>query len=237
MLMVNMKIGTPPKCLKTVRGQNVLTFQEDNFDVKGSSLSPISTFHADSQRWRLERSVRQQHRHGSEILGRNFRTFERTSSATEDANVGEPKKSSILDNVRVMKHLGNSNLERKDVERKGKLSSTKKTLSRSQNDKQKVYLKMVLNRPRKEHFSTSNKCYIDEDYIRLNDELFASYLTEEEHHSRFTSTNLESEQIDHSSSAPSELRSGVMSGKCRLRRKYSEVDVKTTDKSLVKYGR
>lgn len=102
-----------------------------------------------------------------------------------------------------------------------------------QSAKQKTYLRLVLGRSSQENTKRNNN--IDEDYVSLDEALVSDYLREEseiEH----SSEKLRSGEAE-PSSVYSELRSGVKSGKCRLRRKYDEVSVVQSNNSLVRYGK
>ena len=100
----------------------------------------------------------------------------------------------------------------------------------SQTAKQKTYLRLVLGRSSQANTKSSNN--IDEDYLSLDDALVSCYLREESGIERSRGT-LRSGRAAQSA----ELRSGVKSGKCRLRRKYDDVSVVQSGNSLVRYGK
>ena len=230
-----MNIGTPLRYVTPgVRGK-VWTFKDsqDNcgdFGVKGTSLGKNSVLPKIS-RWsrfgeNYSRAVKRPH--GCKQLDYNSH-FESTRLASKE-NISKLKRPSLKDNFEIIKHIEHSHLARKDTKMKGKLSGS------SQSAQQKAYLRMVFSRSPHDH-STSNDNNFDEDYISLDDELFSRYLKEgsEIQHSSFVPTNVRSAEIG----TPTELRSGVKSGKCRLRRKYADLHLGVTasDNNLVKYGR
>ena len=146
------------------------------------------------------------------------------------------KKKSVLELERPSSEsscesIQNIESSRNSTKIKGTFSGSKDGRSGSlQTAKQKTYLRLVLGRSSQANPRRNGN--IDEDYISLDDALVSCYFREESEIEHSTGT-LRSGRAAQSA----ELRSGVKSGKCRLRRKYDDVSVVQSDNSLVRYGK
>lgn len=215
-----MDIGAPLKAYTSVHRRHLCTLKDlkhtrgnDNFRAAGASLTRSYRFPKVSQKLGFEQDCKQiepKNQLGNKCFGQLNKTL----------HTGNSLK------VNQFHFLGH----------KGKFLATERPNKNSQTAKQKVYLRMVLNRPFPGHSKDANKdSNFDEDYLTFDNDLFSRYVMEE---SSLQGTKSKSLETEHSTFEPTDLRSGVKSGKCRLRRKYGDLDVDGTVKSdsFVKYG-
>lgn len=243
-----MKIGTPLKFLTPgdrERSLTTLKKQDGYFGVKGTSMRRNFAFPKISQD--LD-ATRPRHRISClHAISFNAKGYE------VDVNLGQPSRNkTLLKTNTVGSSLENQSSNLRPISKRdclklandfGRCLDFRETdmkttegqyfgTENTRSTKHKAYMRMLFSRSSfKSHDSN-----FDEDYISFDDQLFSRYLNDGGGLIEMNDISVESH-----SAAEVAKRFGLQSSKCRLRKKYADVNMakrlNESAASLVKYGK